>query len=179
MNKKKRQIYLTPGNEYYEIVKEILDNKEFQKRKEYMHHENSSVYDHSLSVSILLYIWAKKWHLDYKSAAIGGLLHDFYDKPWQSKEHKLESKTKKGFFKQHGFVHASEAARNAKLFFPHLINPKIDNIIRRHMFPLNIHPPKYIESWMITLVDKYVSLDVLKTPKAWPKYLGIGKKKGR
>ena len=44
------------------------------------------------------------------------------------------------------------------------------------MFPLNIRPPKYKESWIITLADKYISMDVLKSPKEWPKYIGLGKK---
>ena len=41
------------------------------------------------------------------------------------------------------------------------------------MFPLNITPPKYRESWLVSAADKYTSLDVLKKPKEWPKYLGI------
>lgn len=77
--------------EYYEIVKDILENKEFQKRKEYPHHEDESVYEHSLKVSILAYRLAKKNGFDYRSAAIGGLLHDFYSEPWQNK--KKENKT--------------------------------------------------------------------------------------
>ena len=39
---------------------------------------------------------AKKLKVDYKSAAIGGLLHDFYTKPWQ------EDTEKKKFFEKHG-----------------------------------------------------------------------------
>ena len=128
-------------------------------------------------VSLLSFLWAKKWNFDYKSAAIGGLLHDFYDKPWQTADHKLVKHTKKNFFQQHGFVHALEATKNAYRYFPEIMTPKIENIIRRHMFPLNIHPPRYKESWIVTCVDKYVSMDVLKTPKEWPKYLGIQKKK--
>ena len=41
------------------------------------------------------------------------------------------------------------------------MNKKVENIILRHMFPLNIVPPKYLESWLITLTDKYVSLEVV------------------
>ena len=176
MSKKNLKEYLDPKTEYYGIVKEILESAEFQKRKTYVHHENSSVYDHCLAVSILSYCWAKKWNLDYKSAAIGGLLHDFYDKPWQNENHKAIHKGKTKFLKQHGFIHASEAVKNAYKYFPQLMNQKIENIIKRHMFPLNIHPPKYKEAWIITMVDKYVSADVLRTPKEWPKYLGLRKK---
>lgn len=176
MLKKEFKEYIKPGNEYYGMVKDILDHPEFIKRKQYVHHENCSVYEHCLMVSILSYLWAKKWHFDYRSSAIGGLLHDFYDNPWQTTNHKLIHTSHKKFFKQHGFVHARQAVLNSYKYFPQLMNPKIENIIKWHMFPLNICPPRYKEGWIITLVDKYVSMDILKSPKEWPKYLGLGKK---
>ena len=47
-------------DDYYEIVKDILENNEFKKRKEYAHHGSISVYEHSLKVSILAYKLSKK-----------------------------------------------------------------------------------------------------------------------
>ena len=44
------------------------------------------------------------------------------------------------------------------------------------MFPLNIIPPKYLEGWIITLVDKYVSLETLKNPTFFTDLFGIRKK---
>lgn len=158
--------------EYYEIIHEILQSDEFQKRKQYKHHGDISVYDHSLAVSKLAYILAKKMNKDYKSAAIGGLLHDFYDKPWQ------ENIEKKPLLQKHGFVHAKEAMINANKYFPNLMNEKINNIILRHMFPLNKIPPKYIESWLVSMADKYISLEVFLHPKSLPLLLGIVRKKG-
>lgn len=64
--------------EFYEYVKFILEHPEFQKRKSYMHHVDTSVYEHSLRVAKRSYSMAKRLHLDYKSIAIGALLHDFY-----------------------------------------------------------------------------------------------------
>ena len=156
--------------EYIEIIKSIINNPEFIKRKEYHHHEHRSVYGHSLMVSLKSYKFAKKLGLDYKSAAIGGLLHDFYYKDWQL------NKEKQPLIKQHGFVHAKEAVENSKALFPNLINKKVENIIKRHMFPLNFIPPFYYESWIICFVDKYCSLEVLKEPKEWYKYIGLRKK---
>lgn len=158
--------------EYYEIIHEILQSDEFQKRKQYKHHGDISVYDHSLAVSKLAYLLAKKMNKDYKSAAIGGLLHDFYDKPWQ------ENLEKKPLLQKHGFVHAREAMENANKYFPNLMNEKINNIILRHMFPLNKIPPKYIESWLVSMADKYISLEVFLHPKSLPLLLGIVRKKG-
>lgn len=157
--------------EYLEYVEKILTNKEFLKRKEYCHHENLSVYEHSLEVSYKSYLYAKRHKLDTKSIAIGGLLHDFYDKPWQ------ESTEHKKFLKQHGFVHAKEALLNSRKYFNELMNPKIEDIILKHMFPLNKNIPKYKESWIVSFIDKKCSLEVLKHPKEYPKYLGIKRKK--
>lgn len=159
--------------EYYKIIKDILENEEFQKRKTYKHHGSITVYDHSLKVSKVAYNISKKFKsMDSKSVAIGGLLHDFYDKPWQ------ENIEKKPFFKRHGFVHAHEALVNAEAYFPKHMNEKTRNIIERHMFPLNKVPPKYKEAWLITLVDKWVSLEVLIHPTFFIKLFGFrGEKK--
>jgi len=38
-------------SEYYLIVKDIINHPEFQRRKEFIHHENESVFNHVLEVS--------------------------------------------------------------------------------------------------------------------------------
>lgn len=154
--------------EYYEIIKNILNHEEFKKRKNYKHHGSITVYDHSLKVSQLAYKISKKMKkMDSKSVAIGGILHDFYYNPWQ------DSKVKKPFFKKHGFVHAEEALKNSEKYFPEYMNEKTKNIILRHMFPLNIIPPKYKEAWLITMVDKWVSLEVMFHPTFFIKLFGF------
>lgn len=157
---------------YLLIVSEILNHPEFQKRKNYLHHENESVYDHSLKVSYLGYRIAKKINLKYSNdVAIAGLLHDFYKESWQ------DNKNRKKFFQQHGFVHAKEARDNAYRYFSHLMNNRVEDMILKHMFPLNIKPPKYIGSWIITVSDKLVSLSIFRHPTKLPKYIGIKKRR--
>lgn len=156
--------------EYMDIVLDILYSPEFKARKKWQHHENCSLYEHCLAVSYLAYKTAKKRGWRYKDAAIGGLLHDFYYQPWQDN---LDKKVP--FFKQHGFVHAKEALENSRKHFPQYLNPVVENIILRHMFPLNIVPPKYKEGWLITYIDKKVSMDVVINIKALPKYLGLAR----
>lgn len=160
--------------QYYSIVEEILTNEEFLKRKNYPHHGEISVFDHSLRVSLRSYLVAEKLKLDYHRAAIGGLLHDFYDKPWQQKPVEEDSKKEK-LLEKHGFVHAKQALKNAKFYFPDMVDKKTANIIIRHMFPLNLTPPRYVESWIVTLADKYVSCEIFKHPLHLYRYLGIGR----
>ena len=157
--------------EFLSYIEIILNNKEYQRRRTYMHHEGLSVYEHSLLVAYKSYKFAKKHKsFNIKDITIGAVLHDFYYNPWQN-----APKSKK-FKDSHGFVHAREALENSKKHFPELINPLVEEIILRHMFPLNIKPPKHKEAWVVTYMDKVCSLDVLKHPKEYPKYLGFKKR---
>ena len=152
----KREEEALNNKEYMEIVENIMQNQEFIKRKEYKHHGEKSVYDHSIEVSYLAYKISKKLRLDYYSTAIGGILHDFYYEDWH-----LAPK-EKNILKKHGFTHAKQALNNTKKIFPQYLNFKTQDIILRHMFPLNLIPPKYLESWIVSLSDKIVSMDLLK-----------------
>ena len=52
------------------------------------------------------------------------------------------------------FVHPKEAVDNSMRVFG--INEKEKDIIKSHMFPINISLPKYAESWIVSMVDKVV-----------------------
>ena len=157
-------------NEWYQIIKEILHNQEFQKRKLFPHHKDLSVWTHSILVSYNSFIAAKYFNADDKICAIAGLLHDFY--PWSWIENdiikELDSgyymnyrNTKHKFFKQHGFIHGKAASENYIKYFPELENKKITNAIRRHMFPLTIIPPRYKEGFIVSTIDKINSVHEL------------------
>ena len=157
------------NKEYYVIVKDILRNSEFQRRKDFKHH-NDSVYDHSIQVSIVTYKIAchlsRHIPISVEDATIGALLHDFYLTPWRDNKDK-------GLRNMHGFSHANIAYVNASNIFPKYMNNKTKDIIKKHMFPLNIVPPRYIESWIVTFADKVVSLNVFTKPSELPKYVRI------
>ena len=150
-------------DEWFMLVEDILMNDEFQKRKLFMHHHNLSVWDHSILVSFNAFIVASYINADKRVCAIAGLLHDFYEQAWlDSKEireldggkYAMNLDIKKPFIKSHGFTHAKSAAENYVKFFPELEDKRITNCIKRHMFPLNIVPPRYLEGYIITAVDK-------------------------
>ncbi len=155
--------------QYFDIVYPILNHEEFIKRKNWRHHGDTSLYDHCLKVSMLAYQFSLKFNMDSRSVAIGGLLHDFYYQPW------MENIEKKPLLKKHGFVHAKEARDNAYNYFEDYMNPIIDNIILRHMFPLNKVPPKYKEAWLVSFVDKIVSIDFIEK-ESLSKTFGLNKK---
>lgn len=163
------QIY--SDKEFYNIAEPILRNSEFQRRKTYLHH-NDSVYEHSLRVAWVSYSIAKflnkymRFHINISNVIISALLHDFYTTPWREYKSSI-------LWKKHGFVHGKIACNNANQFFAGYMNARIENAIKNHMFPLTIIPPKYIEGWIITIADKYVSLEVFKKPKELPRYIGI------
>lgn len=118
---------------------------------------------------------AKRYRADKKVCAIAGLLHDFYPLAWQySKELEeynpkyLERLSRKeSLFKKHGFTHAREAKENYLIYFKEYESDRISNSIIRHMFPINIVPPKYKEGWVVTMADKKSSFkDTLHILKA-------------
>ena len=174
-------ILLNPFFEdWYFLVEDILLNDEFQKRKLFNHHHDMSVWDHSLLVSFNSFILSRYFCANPRLTAIAGLLHDFYPQAWlyNEKLEKLEDgkylkelNVKKSLFKKHGFVHAREAAENYVKYFPYLENKRITDAIKRHMFPLNIIPPRYMEGFIVTLVDKLNSCHELPSIKVVPSYI--------
>ena len=67
-------------------------------------------------------------------------------------QRELLKNTKDKSNRLHGFTHAKRALKNAEKEFS--LNPIERDIIIRHMFPLNIKPPKYRESIIVCIADK-------------------------
>ena len=135
--------------EYYETVRDILEHEEFRKLKDYFHH-NSSIYHHVHDVAYLSYRISKFLRLDYRSAARGALLHDFFLYDWRN--HDVPDLPREKF---HGLEHPKIAVANAKKYFS--LNDIEEDIIRKHMWLLTLVPPKYKESYIVSFADKYLS----------------------
>ena len=131
--------------EYIEIVSELLKNEKVLKMKLYRQHHNISCFDHCLFVSYNTYLICKKYKLDYISAARAGLLHDLFLYDWRKREN-----GRKGL---HAFTHPKEALKQALAITQ--LNDKEQDIIKNHMWPVTPKFPKYKETYIITLVDKY------------------------
>ena len=137
------------GREFNDAVRDILRHEEFLKLKGFFHH-NSSIYEHAVSVAYFSYRVCKLLRLDYRSAARGALLHDFFLYDWRN--HDVPDLPKE---KYHGIEHPAIALENAERHFE--LNDIERDIIIKHMWPLTITPPRYKESFIVTFADKYLS----------------------
>ncbi len=140
--------------ELAEAVRDILENREFQRLGEINHH-GKSILDHSLKVCALSWKLAGRLGWDRISAARGALLHDFFLYDWKHPRPGYGRRFYE-FWKMHGFTHPGTALDNASLHFT--LNPKERDIIGRHMFPLTPVPHRYKEGWLVNFCDKWVSL---------------------
>lgn len=135
--------------EYMEIVKDILSNNIVQDMKNYRQHYNVSCFDHCLFASYNMYTICKKRNLDYKSAARGAMVHDLFLYDWRKKQ-----EGRKGL---HAFTHPKTSYENASKFMN--LNEKEKDIILTHMWPVTFfHFPKYKESFLLTIIDKYLAV---------------------
>lgn len=135
-------------NEYESIISDIDNSKEFQKTKEIVHHSLNR-YDHSKRVSYYSYVVAKKLGLSYEEVARAALLHDFFlvDNKDISVKERMNTLVN----------HPKYAVRYSEKFFN--LTDKEKDIIVSHMFPVcPTRVPKYIESWLVDIIDDAVSI---------------------
>lgn len=133
---------------YLSIIKDLISNKKVLQMKNITHHHYSDRLEHSILVSYKSYLIARKLGLDFVSVARGGLLHDFF-----LLDRKEVSKLELG---SHSSVHPKLALENAMKITK--INDIEKDIILKHMFGATVKPPKYKESYLVSMVDKYVAM---------------------
>ncbi len=131
--------------EFAHIVQPLLAHPAVEKLACYRHHRTASRLEHSVDVAWLSYLAARRLSLDYAAAARGALLHDlfFYDRSCEGP-------------RMHVFRHPATSLRNARIITP--LTGKEEDIIRKHMWPLTIVPPRYPESWIVCFADTCCSI---------------------
>lgn len=138
--------YILNDDEYVNIVSNILNNDKFREIDVLTHHRTSRL-THSIRVSYFSYKLSKILGLDKRKVARAGLLHDFFLTDIKDKKTRIVSV----------FKHSNEALNNAYDNF--IISDMEMDIIKSHMFPVvPLSVPKYAESWLVSLVDKGVSV---------------------
>jgi len=137
-------------SEFFSIIAEITSHSTVQEMRKFRQHCHTSCYTHCLHVAYYSYIIAKKLGLDYQSTARAAMVHDLFLYDWRLK---FEDPQVYGL---HGFTHPKIALRNASEIFD--LNEKEKDIIVKHMWPLTVALPKYKESYIVMLMDKYSAI---------------------
>lgn len=134
-------------SEYRRYVDDLLNSHAVRSMESYVQHFDVSCLEHCLAVSYYSYAICRFLGLDYVSAARGGLLHDLFLYDWHIS-------TPKG--RLHAFSHPGTALANAAKNYE--LNSKECDIIKKHMWPLTVIPPKYLETFIVTFTDKYCAV---------------------
>ena len=142
------------AKELFRYGRDVILSEDAQRMKEFTQHGDTSVFEHTVSVAkhSLLFamavekVFGKK--VDRKSLVRGALLHDYFLYDWHEK-------TRKGH-NIHGFTHPGKALENARRDFE--INDIEADIIKKHMFPLTLIPPKHFESFIVCMADKWCAI---------------------
>ena len=171
------------------LTKDIISNKDFNKLKNDLHH-GITRYDHSYRVAKWTYKICKLFSMkNGEKTTRAALLHDFYTRAWQDSYElsELDDKYRVNFinpkrkklFEKHGFTHPIEALENSRTYFKKYLNKDIENAIVTHMFPLSLFTkyklPNNKTSFVITYIDKKVSMNVVSSVKGVLKYAGLVK----
>lgn len=129
---------------FKDCISDLIQNDMVRRLHNYPQHSNVTRLEHSLYVSYKSYLVCKRLGLDYYSAARGGLLHDFF---------LYDRRVEKPYKGLHALAHPKVALENAGKYFA--LNYKEKDIIKSHMWPLTLLPPKYLESFIVSCIDKY------------------------
>lgn len=151
--KDKREFDTKAAREIYELGQDLLSDDRTWQMKEFIQHGHTSVYEHVVSVAKFSLVYACFLEdrfgikIDKRSLVRGALLHDYFLYDWHVKGDQ-------GYF--HGYTHPYRALKNAKRDFD--LNNKEMDIIKKHMFPLTPFPPRFKESMIVCMADKWCAL---------------------
>lgn len=146
------------SSSYFTCVYDIIDCNELDKLKNITHHISTTRFQHCVNVSYYSYIVCRKLKLDARSAARAGLLHDLFY--YNRKEYNSARVRKQP---SHSNMHPQIALENAMLITE--INAIEKDMIEKHMWPVTRSKPKYKETYIITVIDKYCAVMEFCIPK--------------
>lgn len=132
-------------------VRELSEGGRMQVSRNFIQHGNTSVYDHSIRVAYYSLGLAERLHLrkHMRELVRGALLHDYFLYDWHVPD-------KENPHTLHGFYHPGTALRNASREYR--LTKREKDIIKKHMWPLTVVPPRCREAWIVTTADKWCSL---------------------
>lgn len=147
MDKLLQKIY---ADKYFiSIISDMIENNTVKQMNDFKQHYETTCFEHCLVASYYCYLLCKKFNLDYISCSRAAMVHDLFLYDWRKRQN-----GRKGL---HAFTHPQTAYDNASKLFD--LNEKEKDIILKHMWPVTLALPKYKESYILTLVDKYCALN--------------------
>ncbi len=128
---------------FLSCVEDLLHTPEVQSMRSLPHHPGVNCYEHSVFVAYVAFRIARRYHMDYRAAARGGLLHDLY---------LYDCRDASAHPGNQCLDHPEFALRNASTLTQ--LSDKERNIIQAHMWPLAVHLPRSREAWAVSMADK-------------------------
>lgn len=144
--RKKRFETKGENQEFYECIKDIISHPVVLQMKNFYQHCDTDCYDHCLNVAYNNFRICRHLGLDARSAARGGMLHDLFLYDWRQHRRKTGDRL-------HAITHPIAAYKNARKYFK--LNKIEKEVITKHMWPVSVIPPRYAETYVICLTDKY------------------------
>ena len=134
-----------------EHAADILDSPNFLSTKNYIQHGSVPVHQHCIDVATHSLILSKRLGVSCNERELirGALLHDYFLYDWHDR-------SREDYQHLHGFYHPGIALRNADKEYELTMRER--DIIKKHMWPLTVVPPRCREAWIVTTADKYCSL---------------------
>ena len=136
---------------YKKYAADILKSENFKNTRNYIQHGSMSVHSHCMdvagkSIAISKFLGIR---CNERDLVRGALLHDYFLYDWHNKN-------RENYQFLHGFYHPGIALKNASKEYK--LTPRERDIIKKHMWPLTVTPPRCREAWIVTMADKYCSL---------------------
>lgn len=145
---------------YQELASPTLSSPRVSLMARFVQHGRTTTLEHVAAVAYLSLYLSRALDLscDEKALVRGALLHDYYLYDWHDHNAAPDA--------WHGFTHPRHALRNAEQDFPNLTDLERD-IIAHHMFPLVPSPPRHLEAFVVSLVDKACSTVEVFSERPW------------
>ncbi len=141
-----KEIYSNP--DFMEIVRDLVQHETVLQMKQFRQHYRTTCFDHCIVASYYCYLICRKHGWDYVSCARAAMLHDLFLYDWRKREN--------GRKVLHALTHPRTAYENACKITE--LNDRETDIILKHMWPVTLSFPKYKESYVLTLVDKFCAM---------------------
>lgn len=130
--------------DFFREIADLYDRDEVQGLSVYRQHGDINRLRHILSVTYMSWRVAKAVGADEKQTARGAVLHDLFYYDWHDKSWS---------HRPHAYRHPGFALDNAKKLTD--LTPVEADIIKKHMWPVTPMLPRYRESWIVSMADKY------------------------